>query len=296
MEFIVLVLAFVSACLATLIVWNFLSEVFRVRRRLMAPSSDGVENRKSAAFGWFANNKRVLLAVPSMSKEGKREQVRRDLEMLGIYSPSMTRTILSARWIITIAAIVSTPFLSLGLGLLGALISGVIIVCGFLLPEFLVKRIATEKRERIRREYPNVIELLQLYLSSGTSLRLAIEGAVSHGNRAFPILQGELLKVLQDIKAGREQSQALDLLAYRTQSAELKSLASVLNSGETFGVGVSASLAVFASNQRQARFLDAEGRAGRIPALITLPLLFCIMPAVLAVIILPTAISVIRSF
>jgi tight adherence protein C len=296
MEMIIQILLFVSACLATLIVWNVLVEVFQVRRRLMVSSSDGVQNRKSSFLGWFASNRSGLWAGPSLGREVKREQVQRDLEMLGIYSPNMTRTMLSARWVITIVAIVSMPFLSLSLGTLGVLISGVIIVCAFMLPEFLVKRIAAEKRERIRREYPNVIELLQLYLSSGTSLRLAIEGAASHGSRAFPILRGELLKVLQDINAGREQSKALDLLAYRTQSAELKSLASVLNSGETFGVGVSASLAVFALNQRQTRFLDAEGRAGRIPALITLPLLFCIMPAVLAVIILPTAISVIRSF
>lgn len=123
-----------------------------------------------------------------------------------------------------------------------------------------------------------------------------MEGAVLHGHKALPILSGELQKVIQDIKAGREQSEALSLLAFRTQSAELKSLASLLTSGETFGVGVSASLAVFAANQRQTRYLDAEGRAGRIPALITLPLLFCIMPAVIAVVILPTAISVIRSF
>ena len=45
---------------------------------------------------------------------------------------------------------------------------------------------------------------------------------------------------------------------------------------------------------RQTRFLKAEERAMRIPVLMTVPLVVCILPVIIAALMLPAVIDVIR--
>ena len=46
---------------------------------------------------------------------------------------------------------------------------------------------------------------------------------------------------------------------------------------------------------RQARFLKAEEKAMRIPVLISIPLVACLLPVIVIVLLLPSAIDLIRT-
>jgi tight adherence protein C len=88
-----------------------------------------------------------------------------------------------------------------------------------------------------------------------------------------------------------DRKQALSNLANRCQLPEIRGVVSVLIQTEKYGTPIAQALRVLSAEFRQARMLRAEQKAARLPALMTVPMITCILPVLFIIIIAPAAVK-----
>jgi tight adherence protein C len=96
------------------------------------------------------------------------------------------------------------------------------------------------------------------------------------------------------LRAGSTRERALRNLALRTGVEEIDALVAMLVQADRFGTTVADSLRVHSDSLRTKRRLRAEERAAKIPVKLLFPLIFCIFPSMLLVLLGPAFISVYR--
>jgi len=87
---------------------------------------------------------------------------------------------------------------------------------------------------------------------------------------------------------------ALDLLRLCVQAG--LGLVSMLVQADRFGTSVSESLAVHAEALRTQRRLRAEEAGAKLPVKLLMPLIFCVFPSLLTVLLGPVAVTLVRGF
>ena len=64
---------------------------------------------------------------------------------------------------------------------------------------------------------------------------------------------------------------------------------------DSLGTSIGQTLKTYAAEMREHRFLKAEEKAMRVPVLMTIPLVACILPVIVTALMLPPIIDVIRT-
>ena len=93
-----------------------------------------------------------------------------------------------------------------------------------------------------------------------------------------------------------ERKQALDHLDARTDLKEIRGLVNMLVQTEKYGTPLAHSLRVLAKEFRNDRLMRAEEKAARLPAILTVPMILFILPALFIVLIGPAILNVIDGF
>ena len=86
--------------------------------------------------------------------------------------------------------------------------------------------------------------------------------------------------------------EAFRRLADRTGVDDLKQLAATLTQTEMFGTSIGVALRVQADGMRIRRMQRAEEQAAMVAVKMTLPLVFCILPSLFAVIMGPAVVNI----
>ena len=107
-------------------------------------------------------------------------------------------------------------------------------------------------------------------------------------------ISAEFRNVSQELRAGRTRAEALRSLGDRTQVDVVKSRRALLIQTDALGVSIAQSLRTYSQEMRQHRMLKAEEKAMRIPVLLTIPLVGCILPVIITAALLPAIINTIR--
>jgi len=100
---------------------------------------------------------------------------------------------------------------------------------------------------------------------------------------------------VHDVAVGRPRREAYDALAARTQVPELKRFVGAVNQADTYGVPLVDVLRVQADEARVKRRQRAEEQAMKVPVKVVFPLVVCILPALLIVVVGPAALGVLSS-
>jgi tight adherence protein C len=159
---------------------------------------------------------------------------------------------------------------------------------GFVLPRFLVVRMAAMRRAEVERSLPDVIDLLTLCVEAGLGLNSAlVKVADERGHDARDPLGQELGKLAKELQMGIGRRDAFRSLADRTGAIELRALAAHLVHAERFGSSVAATLRTQAQNIRTHRRLMAEELANKTQVKLLFPLIMFIFPSVMIVILMP---------
>jgi tight adherence protein C len=154
---------------------------------------------------------------------------------------------------------------------------------------------AKQKRQKkLLRSFPEGLDLLLVCIESGLGLDAALGRVCSELSNAHPELGQELERTRIELTMMSDRAQALQNLAERTQILPFRSLVAALIQTEKFGTSLLETLRVLSEDQRITRLLNAENKAAKIPVLITIPLIFCIMPAFMIIILGPPIIRVIE--
>jgi len=160
---------------------------------------------------------------------------------------------------------------------------------GFFLPDIKLNDVVTKRRRSIFIDLPFCMDLLTLAVEAGMNFPLAIKEVVEKG-KANP-LRDELSKMLQEMRLGVSQREALMGLADRIDLYEVRSFVAALNQAEKLGAPLGETLRMQSDIRRNERFQKAEKLAQEAPVKMLLPLALFIFPAVFIVILLPIIIQ-----
>ena len=108
-------------------------------------------------------------------------------------------------------------------------------------------------------------------------------------------LAQELQLVLMEMRAGFSKERALRNLALRSGVEDVDTLVAMLIQSERFGTSMGDSLRVHSDNLRGKRSVQAEEAAAKIALKLLFPLIFCIFPTLMLVLIGPAGIQIYRS-
>jgi tight adherence protein C len=107
-------------------------------------------------------------------------------------------------------------------------------------------------------------------------------------------LAQELQMVLMEMRAGFTKERALRNLALRSGVEDVDTLVAMLIQSERFGTSMGDSLRVHSDNLRGKRSVLAEEAAAKIALKLLFPLIFCIFPTLMLVLIGPAGIQIYR--
>jgi tight adherence protein C len=165
---------------------------------------------------------------------------------------------------------------------------------GYFLPNvWLMWRISDRKRE-IFETFPDALDLMTVCVEAGLALDAALARVGEEMRLKSVTLAEELHLVSLEMRAGSSRERALRNLALRTGVEEIDSLVALLVQSDRFGTSVADSLRVHSEGLRTKRRLKAEETAAKIPVKLLFPLLFCIFPALMLVLLGPAAVSISR--
>ncbi|HTJ92911.1 MAG TPA: type II secretion system F family protein [Pararobbsia sp.] len=165
---------------------------------------------------------------------------------------------------------------------------------GFYLPNGVLAHLIEKRQRALFEDLPDALDLMTVCVEAGLSLDAAMLRVTEELGVRSRALKEEFELVLLELRAGSGREKALRNLALRTGVEDIDTLAAMLIQADRFGTSVGDSLRVFIDNLRTKRRLRAEEKAAKIALKLLFPLMFCIFPTLIAVLIGPAALQIAR--
>jgi tight adherence protein C len=170
----------------------------------------------------------------------------------------------------------------------------VVAAFGYYLPNGILERIAALRRREIFESFPDAADLMLVCVESGLGLDAALNRVTEEIRSNNEALAQELHILNLEMRAGVSRDKALRNLALRTGVEEVNTFAAMLVQADRFGTSIGDSLRVFSDELRTRRRMRAEELAAKIPLKLLFPLVFCIFPSLLLVLLGPAFIQIYR--
>jgi tight adherence protein C len=180
-----------------------------------------------------------------------------------------------------------------GLSVRGVIFAAVAGAAGLFLPDLLVYNAGLKRQDQLRTGLADALDMLTVCMEAGQGF----DGAVLQVARSVegPIA-GEFARVLSEIQIGRTRGQAFQGMSERTTPPEVRTFVSAVVQADRLGLPMASVLREQAREMRLVRKQSAEEKAQKVPVKILFPLLLCIFPALIVVVIGPGIIRIIGLF
>ena len=162
---------------------------------------------------------------------------------------------------------------------------------GFLLPDRVLESKVSQRCYQLQRALPNALDLMVLSVEAGQSLDSAMMETGRELRGVYPELSSELAQVQVELKAGRSRPEVLFALGNRTNSPELKKLATVLIDSDRFGTSLGPALRSHARHLRVRRRQMAQESARKLSVKLIFPVFALIMPSIFVITIGPAVMT-----
>jgi tight adherence protein C len=179
------------------------------------------------------------------------------------------------------------------LGLLFVVLVSALIGC--YLPNALLSMLVRYRQREIFENFPDAADLMLVCVEAGLGLDAGLTRVADEIKRKSVALAEELHLTNLEMRAGASREAALRNLALRTGVEETGTFATMLTQADRFGTSIGESLRVFSDDLRHKRQMRAEERAAKIPTKLLIPLVGCIFPSIIMVILGPAVITIIRT-
>ncbi len=173
---------------------------------------------------------------------------------------------------------------------------GVLIVLGYLAPDFWLGRKIKSRQSKVRLGLPDVLDLLVICVEAGLGLDQATSRAARELSMTHPVLSDELELVALEQRAGRARSDAWRHMAERTDVDVIRNLVSMLVQSEQFGTSIAKTLRTHSDTLRTQRIQYIEELAAKTTVKLIFPLVFFIFPCLFLVTLGPAAILMSEEF
>jgi tight adherence protein C len=164
---------------------------------------------------------------------------------------------------------------------------------GFITPDLAVSGRARRRKERIRAELPDALDLLAVSVEAG----LGFDGAISKlTDHMHGPLADEFALTLNEIRIGEGRQDALKKLSERTDTPEVSGFVRSIIQADQLGISLGRILRVQATDTRLRRQAAAEERAMKAPIKMLFPTVLFIFPAMFIVILGPAFLNLSKLF
>ena len=280
----------------------------QVTRQRLAEAGKAPEEQQAAIGSLRADRVQStwLKLVEGIEKAGlslvdtKDENVRRKLVAAGFTAPYAPRVYTLVRLLLVVALplLVLLYFWSTRAspGLMTLYFSVVIAATlGLYLPMIVVRAKADRRQQEIINGFPDALDLMLVCVEAGLGLEAAFARVGMEMTESHPRIAEQLGAVVLEMRAGRNREDALRRMADRAGADEIRAFATLLIQSTKLGSSIAQTLRVYASEMRERRRMRAEEKAHRLPVLLSIPLVTCMLPVMIGVLMLPASIRVMRA-
>jgi tight adherence protein C len=228
----------------------------------------------------------------AFSPRGTSDRLARMLDVAGNPPDWPVERVLGAKGV-TMIVFAIIGLLIGGFSIIGVLVAAAAGAAGLFLPDLLVYNAGLKRQDQLRTGLADALDMLTVCMEAGQSF----DGALLQVARSVegPIA-GEFARVLSEIQIGRTRGQAFQGMGERTTPAEVKTFVSAIVQADRLGLPVANVLREQAKEMRLVRRQRAEEKAQKVPVKILFPMLFCIFPALMVVVIGPGIIRIMGMF
>jgi tight adherence protein C len=164
---------------------------------------------------------------------------------------------------------------------------------GFIAPDYFVSLKAKGRRERIRADLPDALDLMAVSVEAGLGFDGAIAKLTEH-------MEGPLAEefglTLGEMRIGESRQDALKRMSERVDAAELGSFTRAIIQADQLGTSLGRILRVQAADTRMRRQAAAEERAMKAPIKMLFPTVLFIFPAMFLIILGPAFLNLDKIF
>ena len=300
-EFIIEVLTFAIVVAVSLAATRGITASMDVRRRLADPSPTDVAGTSSVLRGDKVRSPFLLWvqSSSSLSDTKDRAKLRHELALAGFDHPAAPIWYVISRFAMAIglplAFLLSQSLFAKPLTGVG-LIFGALGLCGLglIAPRAIIDNRANARREQTEHEFPDALDLMVVCVEAGLGLEAAFVRVGHEVRESHPRIPEEFNRTSQEFRAGKGRADSLRAMADRTNVDPLKSFVALLIQTDSLGTSIGQTLRTYSEEMREHRFLKAEEKAMRIPVLMTVPLVACILPVIIMALLLPPMLDVMR--
>jgi tight adherence protein C len=164
---------------------------------------------------------------------------------------------------------------------------------GFIAPDWILNMKMRARREEIRSELPDALDLLAVSVEAGLGFDGAVTKLTEH--MSGPLID-EFALTLNEIRVGESRQVALKKMASRVDATELSNFVRAVVQAEQLGISLGRILRVQAADTRLRRQAAAEEKAMKAPIKMLFPTVIFIFPSMFIVVLGPAMLTILKAF
>jgi tight adherence protein C len=168
--------------------------------------------------------------------------------------------------------------------MMGVVWLGALFMAGSRLSSYLVRKKFEKRQSEVLRALPTALDLITVCMEAGLSFDSGLAKVVekTHGT-----LAEELGRVLQEMQMGKGRRETLKDMAQRLDVRDVSSFVSAIVQADQMGMALGPVMRAQSEDVRMRRRQHAEEQAMKAPIKMLFPLIFCILPSMILVVLGP---------
>jgi tight adherence protein C len=204
----------------------------------------------------------------------------------GMNAPRVLPMILGTKALLAVLIPMAAVIYGLLAGLSGAtdfLLIAVSLPLGLLGPDWVLYFVRRPYLAALRRGLPDALDLLVVCTEAGMGLESALAHVATEIAGANPAIAVALSTLLDELRVLPDRREAFANFGRRSGVEAIRRLATMLGQTLNYGTPLADALRAVSTDLRRERMVALEARCSRLPALLVLPLIIFIMPALFIV-------------
>lgn len=181
----------------------------------------------------------------------------------------------------------SAMLIGFALGMLHPLVGFAAAALVFFIPDAVLASRRFSRQAEVLTSLPQALDLLVLCVDAGLGLDAALHKVAGEQSVLSEALGEELAALNRDVLLGMDRDRAYEDLYVRTGVEELRTVASALAQSGKLGLSIGQVIRAQSEFIRTRQHQRAEERASKLSIWMVFPLWFCIMPALMIILLAP---------
>jgi tight adherence protein C len=299
MLFLLLALVFLGA--AVFLISEAATEPARLRERSIKRAAEYGRTRiRATDLERLKFHERVispaaerLASIPLKLRPGQTvESIQSKLLAAGLSQRLTPQNFLALKGATTVGGVLlGFALITTGAVVAGFIFAPVLGAVGFVAPDYYLTLKARGRRDAVRSELPDALDLLAVSVEAGLGFDGAITKLTEH--MEGPLVD-EFSMTLGEMRIGESRQSALKKMAERVDAPELGSFVRAVIQADQLGISLGRILRVQATDSRLRRQAAAEEKAMKAPIKMLFPTVMFIFPAMFIVLLGPAVMNILK--